>query len=235
MSAAALLRLRLLANCAFGQRFLANSPSRLGSAKPRPGVPPLAPCPPAGRGGHGPFTPLRCPGLGEGSPAVTNPKGTLIVTRVSAAGRGSLLGVVTARSFGTRWRPVSRLLGARVAAFLGARCGTFLTRFREPGQCSKPNSEASLGLRLSSARPRGRSVGFPVARHLVWGRGGRARSRRIWRSTGTAPAADPLGQISRPAPILGNRSCAAGHVGEDDLDSRLQQLGSPHCREESSD
>ena len=31
-----------MANCAFVQRFLANSPSRPGSARPRPGVPPLA-------------------------------------------------------------------------------------------------------------------------------------------------------------------------------------------------
>ncbi len=51
--------------------------------------------PPAGRGGPGPFTPLRCPGLGEGSPAVTNPRGT---RRVHVAGRSSILGLVTAHS-----------------------------------------------------------------------------------------------------------------------------------------
>ncbi len=126
---------------------------------------------PAGREGCGPFTPLRCPGCCEGSPAVTNPKGTLLGTRVLAAGRGSVLGLVTARSFGTRWRPVSRLLGARY--------GTFLARVREPGQRSSPTREASLGLGLPSPPPRGRGVGLPVARHIVWGRWCRARSRRI--------------------------------------------------------
>ena len=149
---------------------------------------------PAGRGGRGPFTPLRCPGLGEGSPAVTNPKGTLICTRVLAAGRGSVLGLVTARSFGTRGRPVSRILGTRVAALFGARCGTFLTRFGEPGQRSRPTREASLGLSLTSPPPGGRVVGLPVASRTRWGGWHRARSRRIWRSTGTAPAAGPLGR-----------------------------------------
>ena len=57
--------------------------------------------PPAGRGGPGPFTPLRCPGLGEGSPAVTNPRGT---RRVHVAGRSSLLGLVTAHSRAPRQR-----------------------------------------------------------------------------------------------------------------------------------
>ena len=155
--------------------------------------------PPAGRGGHGPFTPLRCPGCCEGSPAVTNPKGTLLSTRVRAAGRGSVLGLVTARSFGTRWRPASRLLGARVAALFGAHYGTFLTRLREPGQRSRPTREASLGLGLPSPLSGDRAVGLAVARHIVWGRWCRARSRRIWRSMGTAPAADPLGLICWPA------------------------------------
>ena len=65
-SAATLPRRRLFAKCAFEQRFLANSPSRPGSARPRPGVPPLAPCPPldAGDLGHSP----RCavPALARG-------------------------------------------------------------------------------------------------------------------------------------------------------------------------
>ena len=43
---------------------------------------------PAGRGGRGPFTPLRCPGSCEGSQAVTNPRRDLVITRSLAAGRG---------------------------------------------------------------------------------------------------------------------------------------------------
>ena len=96
----------------------------------------------------GPFTPLRCPGFGEGSPAVTNLKGTLIFTRFHAAARGSLLGLVTAHA-------------------------------RAPRQRSSPTREASLGLGLPSALPGGRSVGLSVARHIVWGRWCRARSRRL--------------------------------------------------------
>ena len=87
--------------------------------------------PPAGRGGPGPFTPLRSPGSCEGSQAVTNPKGTLLGTRVLAAGRGSILGLVTARSFGTRWHPVSRILGAR--------CGTFFDTFSRAGTAQQTN------------------------------------------------------------------------------------------------
>ena len=147
-SAGRLRRLCLVANCAFGQRFLGHSPSGPGSARPRPGGSPLAPRPPAERGGHGPFTPLRCPGCCEGSPAVTNPKGNLIFTRFPAAARGSVLGLVTAHS-------------------------------RAPRQRSRPTREASLGLGLPSALPGGRSVGLSVARHLVWGRWCRARSRRL--------------------------------------------------------
>ena len=115
-------------------------------APPR-GVPSGA-TPPAGRGGPGPFTPLRCHGSCKGSPAVTNPRGT---RRVHVAERSSVLGLVTAHS-------------------------------RAPRQRSSPTREASLGLPLTSVLPGGRSVGLPVARHLVWGRGCRARSRRIWRS-----------------------------------------------------
>ena len=80
---------------------------------------------PAGRGGRGPFTPLRCPGSCEGSQAVTNPKGTLLGTRVLAAGRGSVLGLVTARSFCTRWRPVSRSLGRVLPYFFGRVAALF--------------------------------------------------------------------------------------------------------------
>lgn len=127
--------------------------------------------PPAGRGGRRPFTPLRCPGCCEGSPAVTNPKGTLLGTRVLAAGRGSGLGLVTARSFCTRWHPVSRLLGARY--------GTCLTCSREPGPRSRPTREASLGLGLPSPLPGGRVVGLPVALRTRWGGWHRARSRRL--------------------------------------------------------
>ena len=57
---------RLWAKCAFGQRFLAHSPSRPGSARPRPGVPPLAPGAPLDAADRGPFTPLRCPGCRRG-------------------------------------------------------------------------------------------------------------------------------------------------------------------------
>ena len=54
--------------------------------------------PPAGRGGPGPFTPLRCHGSCEGSQAVTNPRGTLAFALVHVAGRSSILGLVTAHS-----------------------------------------------------------------------------------------------------------------------------------------
>ena len=93
---------------------------------------------PAGHGGPGPFTPLRCPGFGEGSPAVTNPqKSPRFLTRSFAAGRGlNFWGLVTAH-------------------------------FRVPRQRSRPTSEASLGLGLTSALPGGRSVGLWVARHTV--------------------------------------------------------------------
>ena len=100
-SAATLPRRRLLAKCAFAQRFLANSPSRPGSARPRRGeVLPSGGTPPAGRGRRGPFTPLRCPGFGEGSPAVTNPqKSPRFLTRSFATGRGlNFWGLVTAHS-----------------------------------------------------------------------------------------------------------------------------------------
>ena len=109
---------------------------------------------PAGRGGPGPFTPLRCPGFGEGSPAVTNPqKSPRFLTRSFATGRGlNFWGLVTAHS-------------------------------RAPRQRSRPTREASLGLGLTSALPGGRSVGLSVARHTVSGRWCRARSRRIEGST----------------------------------------------------
>ena len=110
--------------------------------------------PPAGRGGPGPFTPLRCPGFGEGSPAVTNPqKSPRFLTRSFATGRGlNFWGLVTAHS-------------------------------RAPGQRSRPTREASLGLGLPSTLPGGRSVGLSVARHIVLGRWRRARSRRLGRFT----------------------------------------------------
>ena len=88
--------------------------------------------------------------------------------------------------------------------------GLVTAHVRVPRQRSKPSRKASLGLRLPSARPGSRAVGFPVARPLVWGRGCRARSRRIWRFTGTASAADPLGRPGPPASMLGHRGCAAG-------------------------
>ena len=96
---------------------------------------------PAGRGGPGPFTPLRCPGLDERSSAVTNPqKSPRFWTRPRAAGRGlNFWGLVTAHS-------------------------------RSPRQRSSPTREATLGLGLTSARPGGRSVGLAGARHIVWGR-----------------------------------------------------------------
>ena len=102
----------------------------------------------AGDVGHSP--PLRCPGFGEGSPAVTNPqKSPRFLTRPFATGRGlNFWGLVTAHS-------------------------------RAPRQRSRPTREASLGLGLTSARPGGRFVGLSVARHIVLGRWRRARSRRI--------------------------------------------------------
>ena len=108
--------------------------------------------------------------------------------------------------------------------------GLVTAHSRVPRQRSKPNRKTSLGLRLPSPRPRGRAVGFPVARPLVWGRGGRARSRRFWRSTGTAPAADPLGRIHRPASILGNRGCARGQTSAPALGAetaRVREDGAP--------
>ncbi len=51
--------------------------------------------PHAGRGGPGPFTPLRCPGFCEGAQAMTNPRGT---RRVRVAERSSVLGLVTAHA-----------------------------------------------------------------------------------------------------------------------------------------
>ena len=153
-SAAALPRRRLWAKCAFEQRFLAHSPSRPGSARPRPGVPPLAPGSPLDAADRGHSPPLRCPGFGEGSPAVTNPqKRPRFLTRSFATGRGlNFWGLVTAHS-------------------------------RAPRQRSRPTREPSLGLGLTSALPRGRSVGLSVARHIVLGRWRRARSRRIEGST----------------------------------------------------
>ena len=67
-------------------------------------VTPRSGSPPAERGGHGPFTRLRCPGCCEGSPAVSNPKGNLIFTRFPAAARGSVLGLLTAQSRAPRQR-----------------------------------------------------------------------------------------------------------------------------------
>ena len=145
---------------------------------PRPsGTPPAA-----GRGERGPFTPLRCPGLCEGSPAVTTPRRGCASLHLPPLDAACFQGVVTAHS-------------------------------RVPRQRSRPTREASLGLRLTSALSGDRSVGLSVARHLVWGRGCRARSRRIWRCTGTAPAAGSLGRTSPPVSIRGNRACAAGQDG----------------------
>ena len=152
--------------------------------------------PPAGRGGPGPFTPLRCPGFCEGSQAVTNPWRGCASLHLPPLDAAWSQGLVTAHS-------------------------------RVPRQRSSPTREASLGLRLPSALPRDRAVGLVVVRHTVWGRWCRARSRRIWRCTGTAPAAGSLGLTGPPASMLGHRGCAAGQVGEDDLDSRLPKLGSP--------
>ena len=102
--------------------------------------------------------------------------------------------------------------------------GLVTAHSRVPRQRSKPTRKSSLGRRLSSARPGGQAVGFPVARHLVWGRGGRARSRRIWRPTGTAPATGSLGLTGPPASLLGHRGCAAGNGGDDTCNSRLKNL-----------
>ena len=97
---------------------------------------------------------------------------------------------------------------------LNAACfqGVVTAHSRAPGQRSRPIREASLGLGLTSALSGDRAVGLPVARHLVWGRGCRARSRRIWRSTGTASAAGPLGLPGPPDSILGNQVCAGRNL-----------------------
>ena len=49
--------------------------------------------PPAGRGGPGPFTPLRCHGSCKGLPAVTNPRRGCAFAHPPAAGRGLFPGV----------------------------------------------------------------------------------------------------------------------------------------------
>jgi len=49
--------------------------------------------PPTGRGGSGPFTPLRCPGCCDGSPAVTNPRRDCAFAHPPAAARGLPPGV----------------------------------------------------------------------------------------------------------------------------------------------
>ena len=178
--------------------------------------------PPAGRGGPGPFTPLRGPGCGEGSPAVTTPKGTLIITRVLAAGRGSVLGVVTARSFGTRWRPVSRMLRAHVAALFGRICAS---RDRAVDQPVRPRwGSASRRLDLGAEALVSRS---PVASSGDEG-------------AGLVPVAsdEPRDPHRRPGrwgdpdrlTRFGNRACAVGQGGEDDMGRRFQKLGTLHCR-----
>ncbi len=163
-SAGARLRLRLLANCAFGQRFLANSPSWPGSARPRPGVPPLAPCPPLDAADlcHSP----RC------------------AVPAHSRGRDS----AAAQPVRCRWGSTSRRLG-RGAESLG---------FRSPVTSS--GAEGARLVHVGSGEPR-----EPHRRPVRWG--GPDRLTR-----------------------LGNRVCAAGHVGEDKLDSCLQQSRSPHCR-----
>ena len=55
------------------------------------------------------------------------------------------------------------------------------------------NREVSLGLNLSSVLPWGRPVEPRIATHTFWGMWCLARSRSLCRSTGTAPAAGPLG------------------------------------------
>ena len=61
--------------------------------------------------------------------------------------------------------------------------GLVTAHSRVPRQRSSPTREASLGLCLPSALSGDRAVGLSVARPLVWGRGGRARSRRSCRFT----------------------------------------------------
>ena len=150
-SAAHLPRLRLLAKGAFEQRFLANSPSWPGSARPRPRGAPSGCTSCAGRGGRGPFTPLRCHGSREGSQAVTNPSGGLVFPRPSAAARGFALGLVTARSSCALFLPIfAHFLGTLWCTFLRVLplfFGAFLRAVT--AQLGPPNS-AALGLCLTS-------------------------------------------------------------------------------------
>jgi len=131
---------------------------------------------------------------------------------------------VPARSFCTRWRPFSRLFGAWVAARLGRVAALFFTRLREPGQRSRPTREASLGLGLPSALSGDRSVGLPVTRRTRWGGWHRARSRQIWRSPGTAPAAGSLG-LTGPPDSLGEASLRRGTCRRGRRGSSSPKLG----------
>ena len=135
--------------------------------------------PPAERGGPGPFTPLRCPGLCEGSPAVTNPRRGCASLHLPPLDAAWLPGV------GHGSRPCA-------------------------ATAQQPNPGGVAGARPPVGSVWGQTRGASVARHLVWGRGCWARSRRLWRCTGTAPAADPLGRIRWPDSIRGNRVCAGG-------------------------
>jgi len=144
-SAARLPRLRLLAKGAFEQRFLANSPSWPGSARPRPRGAPSGCTSCAGRGGRGPFTPLRCHGSREGSQAVTNPRGGLVCPRPSAAARGFALGLVTARSSCALFLPIfAHFLGTLWCTFLRV-LPLFFGAFCEPWQRSRPIQFGSAG------------------------------------------------------------------------------------------
>ena len=106
--------------------FWPHSPSGPGSARPRLGGCPSGCTPPAGRGGPGPFTPLRCPGCWRGVASRDQPpenppvhSGSRRWTLLSpGVGHGSLPCAATAQpthpeGIAGAWPPVASAWGQR--------------------------------------------------------------------------------------------------------------------------
>ena len=137
-SAATQPRLRLFAKCAFEQRFLSKFTRKAWDRQSfRGGTPPSDGTAHAGRDGRLPFTPCAVSASAYAKAATNPQKSPRFLTRSFATGRGLNF-----------W-------------------GLVTAHSRSPRQRSRPTSEPSLGLGLTSALPGGRPVGLPVARHLV--------------------------------------------------------------------